>query len=371
MSIIIRSGGQKDQQDKRKQLYTWVGCGLVIVLTLISVVSNTGSEKKPDYSKFSSSRMQDLAALPFGTDAEAGSFLRSNPEYAEISNADLLDSLFSSEDRKERQAQDRAEGTPPPPDPEYREIAKQKEKAEETRKIQEARIERQQRERERYNQGKERIRNRNTSQTQQVRNQNTKTKLQTLGSGGRTSGSSGGASSGVTGSTWRYEGKDIKGSPSSNIGGRATTAQDIAFARERGRNAGLDVALIESTKAANAETAEGAAEGAIDAFQGGVTPEDLEEDEQELGLDNEPLSLNEDLQNDLKRELGDDIDKQVSNSNKSSGTAKGKEYSINENCMDTNGKIDRACRLSKFYDKLIEFGFKIGEAAFNHFVLGA
>ena len=45
MAIIMRSSGQKrDQGDKRKQLYTWVGCGLVGVLTLIGVLPNAGRE---------------------------------------------------------------------------------------------------------------------------------------------------------------------------------------------------------------------------------------------------------------------------------------------------------------------------------------
>ena len=159
MAIIMRSSGQKrDQGDKRKQLYTWVGCGLVGVLTLIGVLPNAGREPQaPDYSKFSSSRMQDLAALPFGSDAEAGSFLRENPEYSEVSNADLLGSLFSSEDRQERQAQDKAEGVPPPPDPEYKDIAMQKAKAEENELIKEARKQREVREKDRYNKERENL----------------------------------------------------------------------------------------------------------------------------------------------------------------------------------------------------------------------
>ena len=195
MAIIMRNNGQKrDQGDKRKQIYTWVGCGLVMVLTLISVVPNMGSEQKaPDYSKFSSSRMQDLAALPFGTDAEAGSFLRGNSEYSELSNADLLGSLFSSEDRKERQAKDKAEGVPPPPDPEYKEIAKQKELDEKNKQIQEARIENKKKDKLDFEQRKKAVvkkeqeradklaKKKNVKQGQ-VRNQNAKTTPGTLGS---------------------------------------------------------------------------------------------------------------------------------------------------------------------------------------------
>ena len=348
MAIIMRSSGQKrDQEDKKKQIYTWVGCGLVAVLTLVSVIPNMGSDPKaPDYSKFSSSKMADLAALPFGTDAEAGSFLRGNPEYAGVaSNAELLSSLFSSEDRKERQAADKAEGVPPPPDPQYQEIARDKEKAEENKRIKEARIEKLNKEKERIQRERERIANKKTGKKtgQQVRNQNTTTKPGTLGSSGRIGGG-GAAGAGTTGSIWRYEGKDIKtgqGMP----GSHALTAQDVAFAKDKGRNVGLDVAAIKSMKGANEVNAEKAAQNAIEAFQGEtlVSPEELAEDEQELGLEELPEGMSEEMQDDLKRELGDEINKQVSEQNKSSNTANGKEYSVNEHCMGSDGKFNWGC----------------------------
>lgn len=387
MAIIMRSSGQKrDQGDKRKQLYTWVGCGLVGVLTLIGVLPNAGREPQaPDYSKFSSSRMQDLAALPFGSDAEAGSFLRENPEYSEVSNADLLGSLFSSEDRQERQAQDKAEGVPPPPDPEYKDIAMQKAKAEENELIKEARKQREVREKDRYNKEKEnlkkkekeRVANKTTqkkntkkTQQQQVRNQNTRTTPGTLGSSG-SRGGGGSAGTGVTGSIWRNENKDVK--PGNSPANHAVTAQDIAFAKDKGRNVGLDVAALESMKGANAGSAEGAATGAIDAFQGEVTAEDLAKDEAELGLDELPTGLNEELQNDLQRQLSDDVNKQERENMKSSNTAKGKEYSVNENCMDSNGKYNWGCFWGKAAMKGMELlgnvltswassGFQIGPA---------
>lgn len=362
MAIIMRSSGQKrDQGDKKKQIYTWVGCGLVAVLTLISVIPNAGSEPKaPDYSKFSSSRMQDLAAMPFGTDGEALGFLNNNPEYGEVvSNAQLLDTLFSAEERKERQAQDKAEGVPPPPDPEYKEIALQKEKAEEAKRIREARIERQKREKEDYNRAKNSIKNKNTKQTQQVR-QTTTTKPGTLAPSGSITGGHGGQGTGTVGSIWRNEEKNIKTNNSMPSDHKAT-GEDIAFAKNKGRNVGLDVAAIESLKGANAESADAAAAGAIDAFQGEVKADDLAKDEAELGLDQLPTGLNQDLQDDLKRELGDDVNKQAS-SMKSSDTAKGKEYSVNENCMDSNGHVNQECRRNKIWDLLIQTGVELGKS---------
>ena len=367
MAIIMRSNGQKrDQGDKRKQIYTWVGCGLVAVLTLISVIPNSGSEQQaPDYSKFSSSRMQDLAALPFGTDAEAGSFLRENAEYAGIaSNADLLGSLFSSEERKERQAQDKAEGVPPPPDPEYKEIARQKAKAEEAEAIKEARAERKKKEQEMYKKAQESLKNKTgnkkTQSGQQVRQQNSATTPGTLNpssGGGRTS--SGGS---AVGTSWNYEKKDIKTGNNTTPTAHQATAQDLAFAK--GRNADLYRASVESLKGAKADSAEAAATGALEAFQEGEkTIQDIEQDQQELGLDELPKGLNEDLQDELKRTIGDDVNKQ-SNS-KSSDTSKGKEYSVNENCMDSNGHINKECRKAKIYDMLLTAGVEIGKAFFT------
>lgn len=351
MAIIMRSSGQKrDQGDNRKQIYTWVGCGLVMVLTLISVIPNMGGEDKPDYSKFSSQRMQDLAALPFGTDAEAGNFLSNNPEYAGLSNADLLGSLFSSEDKAERQAKDKAEGVPPPPDPEYMEIAKEKERVEEAKSIRESRIERKKKEREEFNKGvaKNKKGNKTTAKPGQTRKQNEKTTQATLGSRGSSS-SSGGGSSSVTGSIWRNEGVNKNGQVNSTPANHNVTAQDMAFAK--GRSADLYRAGVESMKAANADTAEGAATGAMDAFQDGVTPEGLEKDEQELGLE-EPVGVNSELQNDLARSIGEEVNKQEAE--KKEEEKKNNEYNINENCLDNKGHMVWSCVGSKLLSKAMD-----------------
>lgn len=366
MAIIMRSSGQKRGQDNKvKQIYTWVGCGLVIILTLVGIFSTMKEERKPEYNQFSS-KMQDLAALPFGTDAEAGNFLRNNSEYVGLSNAELLGSLFSAEDRQERQAKDKAEGVPPPPDPEYKAIADNKEKVEKVKALNEARVQKQTQEREQYNKELKRIQekaqNKNTKNTKQaVRNQNPATKPGTLSSGKMAGGGSAGAS-GTVGSTWRYEDKNIKtGANNSAPANHALNAQDIAFAKNQGRAVGLDVATIESLKGANATSLEGAAAGAIDAFQGEVAAEDLEKDEQELGLDELPQGVNAEVLDDLKRELGQDLNKQASN-NKSSNTLKSSEYTVNENCMGSDGKISSACVGMKILFKAIDTVFDVGKS---------
>lgn len=340
MSIIIRNSGQKrDQGDNKKQLYTWVGCGLVVTLTLISVISNIGGEEKPDYSKFASSRMQDLAAMPFGTDAELNNFLGENPEYDNISNKDLLGSLFSSEEREERKAKDEAEGVPPPPDPEYKAIALSKEKAEQKKQIREERRERA------AKLNKKRVQY-NTAR--QATNQN---KLSS--SSGRVG--TGSASTSVTGTIWRDEGKNIKGKemPSNH----AATAKDVAFAKNMGKNTGFYQASVESLKAGNASDLDTAAQSAIDAFQGTKTAEELEKDKEEAGLDELPTGLNEDLQDQLKRDLGDDVKNANNNNNDKDKTDNQNTYDVNENCIDTNGEFSWKCMGAKLLSQGISLGF--------------
>ena len=350
MSIIMRGSGQKrDSGDKRKQLYTWSGCGLVIILTLVAVVPHMGSEPQPDYSKFSSSRMQDLAALPFGTDAEASDFLRGNPEYKDVSNADLLGSLFSAEDRKARQVKDKEAGTPPPPDPEYKAIFDEKQKVEKARQVMQERVEKKEKAKTQYAKDKaaQQAKADKKRQSRQAQNQ---TRPATLAGGSRVGGSGGGGSATV-GSIWRYEGKDLKsnqGMPASH----ATTAKDLAFARDKGRGVGLDTAAIESAKGANAEDAETAAAGAIDAFQKEVSAEDLEKDKEELGLEELPEGVDPDLQDDINRAINDDLNNN-DNDNDDNNNNNNNDDGYNDNCMNKKGKVSTECLKAKLKSEFL------------------
>ena len=379
MAIIMRSSGQKRDQDNKRRIYTWVGCGLVTILTLVSVVPNMGSEPKaPDYSKFSSYRQQDLAAMPFGSDAEESDFLNNNPEYAGISNEELLGSLFSSEDKEERQARDESEGVPPPPDPEYKEIAIQKERIEENKRIDEERKQRRVADRERIaaarqkivNQSRERNQNR-AKNTTGPRSQKETTRPATFSPRGGISNRGGGGTS--VGVTWAYQDKKIDAKNNSMPADHNITAKDMAFAEKYGRGAGLDVAAIKSAKAEKDEDLDKAAHDAISAFQDEVTPESLEDDKNELGLDGELPTIDPGLQDELRSAINDDINKQSSgnNNNKSSGTAGGKEYSINENCIDTNGQFVRSCVMGKLLNwGLTTAGNMFSSWASNGFQVG-
>lgn len=342
MSLIIKNNKNRNDGDKRKQLYTWVGCGLVVVLTLVAVVPNLGNDGKPDYSKFASSKMQDLAALPFGTDAEAGNFLRNNPEYQDASNADLLGSLFSSEDRKARQAADKENGAPPPPDPEYKAVADQNKKMEKAQKIIQERASKRAKSNKQYNDAKEKIKAR------QIQNQGGKQ----LAGGSRVG--QGSASSGVTGSIWAYQGKNISGQsiPSAHT----ATAKDYAAAKKFGRGTGFYQAGVESKKAGEAKDADTAAASAIDAFQKGITDEELKKDEEETGLDELPEGINEDFRDDLARDLSDDVNDQNNNGDGDNGDNPTDDYTINENCIDNRGNPVWNCFLMKGLGSLLEAG---------------
>lgn len=328
----MKNNKNRDDGDKRKQLYTWVGCGLVVVLTLVAVVPNLGDDGKPDYSKFASSRMQDLAAMPFGTDAEAGNFLRNNPEYQDASNADLLGSLFSSDDRKARQAADKANGAPPPPDPEYKAIADQNKRVEKAQKVVTERANKRKKDTQDYNARKEKMKARQSQGGK------------TLSGGNRVG--QGSASSGVTGSIWGYQGKNISGQSMSSA--HTATAGDYNSAKKYGRNVGVYQAALESKKAGDAQDADTAAASAIDAFQKGLTDEEIAKDEEETGLDNEGPGIDEDFRDDLTHDLNDDLDNGNDGGGDDGGGGDGNnDYTINDNCLDSKGEVVWKCMLTK------------------------
>ena len=376
-----KSGQKRDSGDKKKALYTWSGCGLVVILTLVTVLPNMGAGAQPDYSSFSSSKMQDLADLPFGTDAEAADFLRNNPEYKEVSNLDLLNSLFSSADRKERQMKDKEEGNPPPPDPEYKEIFQQRHKAEKAKEIvkernakrimakqefakakeiqqvkeqrkalerEQKRVEREQQKRKVNAQQQKNVQNlakvtqkNDSRQVRASKDQPGQSKPATLGGGSKAGGS--GASSAVTGSIWGYEGKNI------NTGNATTnplTSKDIDLAMDKGRAVGLDAALLSSAKGANAGDAEGAASGAIDAFQREVTAEDLDKAKQQVGIDEEeelPDGVDMGIQDELDRAINDEAEKNNNDNGDDDDDDGGDGDSTNTNCIKRDGSPDWSC----------------------------
>jgi len=253
-----------------------------------------------------------------------------------------LGSLFSSDDRKARQAADKENGAPPPPDPEYKAVADQNKKMEKAQKIIQERASKRAKSNKQYNDAKEKIKAR------QSQNQGGKQ----LAGGSRVG--QGSASSGVTGSIWAYQGKNISGQsiPSAHT----ATAKDYAAAKKFGRGTGFYQAGVESKKAGEAKDADTAAASAIDAFQKGITDEELKKDEEETGLDELPEGINEDFRDDLARDLSDDVNDQNNNGDGDNGDNPTDDYTINENCIDNRGNPVWNCFLMKGLGSLLDAG---------------
>ena len=82
----------------------------------------------------------------------------------------------------------------------------------------------------------------------------------------------------------------------------------------------------------------------------------MAKDEAELGLDELPEGIDTGLQDDIARQIGDDVNKQESEKKNSSGTAKGNDYNINENCLDSNGHFVWKCFWSNLGTNLLNKG---------------
>ncbi|MDR1123253.1 MAG: hypothetical protein LBL61_01290, partial [Elusimicrobiota bacterium] len=123
MSLIIKNVSANKWKEK-KQLYTWVACVFVVLLMLSIAVPMLSGGKKENGSKYRDS-YYDLANMPFSSDAAADALMAS-ARYDDIGKSDLINALFSKEDKEERQAEDEELGTPPPPDEDYKQAEQAK-----------------------------------------------------------------------------------------------------------------------------------------------------------------------------------------------------------------------------------------------------
>lgn len=241
MSLIIKTGENKKQTNK--QAYTWAACILVSVFLVSAAVPFLGAKKEKSGEDYKE-RAYDLAQLPFSND-EAANALLFTDKYQDIGKKDLIGTLFSKEDKVKRQQEDKVSGVPAAPDEEYKEAEIQKENIARRRAAAEQR-------------------------RAQASAPNVPTSTGSLRAGGMVSSGSG--SSGVTANIWRSDDKDRE-SGSSGRGGSASgmdgnKAQLLASIKS-GRGTGFVDATLQSGAAAKNKNAEGAAAGAINAFQKG------------------------------------------------------------------------------------------------------
>ncbi len=284
MSLIIKTGENKKQTNK--QAYTWAACIMVSVFLVSIAVPFLGAKKDKtgqDYKE----RAYDLAQLPFSNDEAADALLFSD-KYQDIGKKDLIGTLFSKEDKVKRQEEDKVSGVPAAPDEEYKEAEIQKENIAKRRAAAEQR-------------------------RAAASAPNVPTSTGSLRSGGMVSG--GGGSSGVSANIWRSDDKEMNSGGSSRGGSGSldgNKAQLLASIKS-GRGTGFVDATLQSGAAAKNKNAEGAAAGAINAFQKGAEEKkaeintDLEKKAADLAID--PEALNEKLAgNTLNTALDDKVE---------------------------------------------------------------
>ncbi len=279
MAIITGNKKSKAAQDKR-QAYTWAACIMVavFVIAIAAPLLSSGSKSEEDYR----ARAYDLAQLPFNNDA-AEEALLAQAQYSDIPKNDLINSIYSKEDKAERQATDAVEGVPAPPDDEYKAAAVQRERKEARTAARE---------------------NARRAAAERVAASPTR-----VGSLSRSSmATSGGASSGVSARIWTREDQQRNsGATASN-----PNSQLLAKVNARGgRATGFTDAYMKSSGAANAKDADAAAAGAVDAFAKGVTADSAKVAEGKLEKDAKDLELNADAlaSKDLSKNDLDQVDK--------------------------------------------------------------
>ena len=311
-SIIIKTSKTKNSAEEKRKIYTWSACGLLALLVIFTALSKSSpsDSRKSSYEQYMA-KSQDLAELPFATDAAASEFLQYNPDYKQASNTDMLNSLFSTDDRKARQEADKKEGIPSAPDEEYAAAEQEKKMADKKKSAMQERIDRAKTRRAEASKRLSNIKEKQTARN----NQRTSSGSLTAGKGSTVSSSS------SVSNVWKSADKNKYGN--SDKGNTAITkdmlglkAGDIAAAKKYGRNSGFYDALAHSSAAANADNLDDMAAQASAAFQGGDEKdlEALDADDEGTDKDITTPELTDDLLDDAKNvasDLGKDLDKSV------------------------------------------------------------
>lgn len=122
---IVMRGPKTSKQKEEKKFYTIVSCcvGAVFLLTIfVPLLAKSDKGAADLYRNYNAYDLVDLA-----TDDEAERVLLEMNEYSDIPGAHITSTLFSQEDKEDRQADDEEYGTPGAPDEEYQEGLAKKE----------------------------------------------------------------------------------------------------------------------------------------------------------------------------------------------------------------------------------------------------
>ncbi|MDR0292446.1 MAG: hypothetical protein LBI01_06835 [Elusimicrobium sp.] len=118
MAFIIKKGPGIKNMD-RKTAYVWGACLLVFIFVLFALFTVMGgkSDVKPDDFTGMNPKAFDLAQLPFANDAAEKELL---DKYTDLDGNLPESTLYSPEEKEERQAADAFSGIPTAPDEEYK-----------------------------------------------------------------------------------------------------------------------------------------------------------------------------------------------------------------------------------------------------------
>ena len=256
----------------------------------------------------------------------------SSVSYRDIAKNDLISALFSEDEKEARQAEDAANGAPPPPDEDYAQAAKEKAKVK---------------------QAKEKYRRSRTNAINARKERTSKGQMSSQS--GIKVGS--GAGGGVSHSVWRSDDKQYDTSSSAGGKGSSLSGQLVQNIKDgSGRGGGFMQAYNKSKEAANTDDLEAAHRLAADAFQNAG---DLEGDlKGELEKNAEGLDINKmmgELDKDKEARAANTLDEALDKAKKDKDKKDNKKDFKCDGLM-MNGSFDMACTAGTLMNMLMDVG---------------
>ena len=331
MAVVLQ--GSNGGGNKKGPVSSLIAYGVVGVfgIAVICMTLFGGPKADPLDKDYSYNKYNDLADMAFSDDAAEAELLASG-KYNDIAKNDLINALFSKEDKENRIQEYKVNGAPPPPDAEYAEAAQKKAEVKQAK--------------ERYNRARRTYAGSGKGGKKQTTSKNS------LSSRGGVSFSNGGGS-GLSRSVWQdNEKKDKYGNDKSS-----DPIANGARSLKNGRSAILAARNL-SKKAAETNDLEASARYASDAFNNGVVDgvlhSDLEAAAAELDLDAKVGELDKDK----KGLAASNLDKKLAEAKEK------KEREKQEMKCDgvyMGGQYNAMCTMNK----LLEAGMELGKSALN------
>ena len=328
MAVVLQ--GSNGGGNKKGPVSSLIAYGIVGVfgIAVICMTLFGGPKADPMDKDYSYNKYNDLADMAFSDDAAEAELLASG-NYNDIAKNDLINALFSKEDKENRIKEDMVNGAPPPPDAEYAEAAQKKEEKKQAR--------------ERYNRAR-----RTYAGSGRSGGKRQATSKNSLSSRGGVSFSNGGGS-GVSRSVWRDD--ETKDKYSNNPA--AAVASSVKGGYKSAGRSGLAIAYNKSKEAAGNKDLEAAARQASEAFHNGIETSnidgDLEKDLAELDLG---AKMGE-LDKEKKGLAASNLDKKLAEAKEKKDREK---QDLKCDGVYMGGQYNGMCAMSKLLDAGMEFG---------------